>query len=117
MAPSPFLPQCDLCLLLRCHKCRVHPPQTAQRPRSTAMLACAGIMEEMMNDALEAGEEDLSDEAEAEVDKVVMEITGKALADLAPTPSQQVSRPAAAEEQADPDADIQRRLAELRSAA
>jgi charged multivesicular body protein 3 len=82
----------------------------------------AGLIEEMMNDTLESalGDEDLEEETEAEVDRVLMEITGETLAQLPAGKLKPLQQPAVAEpeaEEVEPEelAELQARLNAIRS--
>lgn len=82
----------------------------------------AGLIEEMMNDTLDSalGDEELEEETEAEVDRVLMEITGETLAQLPAGKLKPLQQPAAAEpeaEEVEPEelAELQARLNAIRS--
>eukprot|EP00298_Acanthocystis_sp_HF-20_P003442 c13799_g1_i1.p1 GENE.c13799_g1_i1~~c13799_g1_i1.p1 ORF type:complete len:229 (+),score=103.82 c13799_g1_i1:34-687(+) len=77
-------------------------------------MSKAGIIEEMMSDALEAGEDDLSDAAEEEVDRVVMEITGEGLSKIGAVPVSKRPAKQQEEEEEEDTAEIQRRLQALK---
>ena len=78
----------------------------------------AGLIEEMVDDAMEGTEdEDDEDDAEEEEEKVMQELNTAAFADSASAPTKQVQQQEAAAEAEDDSAEeeMRARLAELRS--
>ena len=108
-----------------------HPPHPAAhltpppaRPPMRAEMTKAGVIEEMMNDALEGvtDSEDLEEESEAQVDKILMEVAGETLEQMAAAPQRkqqaaatQQQQPAEAEAEEDGELDeLQARLAAVK---
>ncbi len=83
----------------------------------------AGLIQEIINDSLDSalGDDELEEETEAEVDRVLMEITGDTLAQLPAGKLKPLQQPAAAEPaEAEPEeeedlAELQARLNAIRS--
>jgi hypothetical protein len=60
------------------------PARTGVLLRDLPEMAKAGLIEEMMNDAIDSalGDEDIEEETDAEVEKVLLEVAGETLAAL-----------------------------------
>jgi charged multivesicular body protein 3 len=73
-------------------------PEVAATMRKMAMeMEKAGVIEEMMDDAIEATEDaDLDDEADAEVEAVMFELTAGAFGTVSSVPTHGMKKPAAA---------------------